>query len=82
MKYIVVNDFIERVSLKQIKAGDTYACLDPKRAEKLIRLGYIAEKAQEEPKKEEKPKKEKVEEPKKTAKAKTTTKRSVKTKKA
>lgn len=83
MKYIVVNDFIERGSLKQIKAGEEYACLDPKRAEKLIRLGYIAEKAQEEPKKEEKPKKEKVEEPeKKTAKAKTTTKRSVKTKKA
>lgn len=76
MKYTVVNDFIERGSLKLIKAGDDYACLDPKRAEKLIRLGYIAEKAEE-------PKNEPVEEPeKKTAKAKTTTKRSVKTKKA
>lgn len=83
MKYIVVNDFIERISLKQIKAGEEYACLDPVRAEKLIRLGYIAEKAEEEPKKADKPKKETVEEPeKKTAKAKTTTKRSVKAKKA
>ena len=82
MKYIVVNDFIERISLKQIKAGEEYACLDPVRAEKLRRLGYIKEKA-EEPKKAEKPKKEKVEEPeKKTAKAKTTTKRSVNAKKA
>ena len=76
MKYIVVNDFIERISLKQIKAGEEYACLDPVRAEKLIRLGYIAEKAEE-------PKKGKVDEPeKKTAKAKTTTKRSVNAKKA
>lgn len=82
MKYIVVNDFIERISLKQIKAGEEYACLDPVRAEKLIRLGYI-EEVKEEPKKAEKPKKEKVEEPeKKTAKAKTTTKRSVNAKKA
>lgn len=80
MQYTVINDFIERGSLKQIKAGDNYACLDPARAAKLIRLGYIAEKV-EEPAKE--PAKEAKKEPeKKTAKASTASKRSVKGKKA
>ena len=79
MEYIVVNDFIERGSLKQIKAGETYACLDPARAGKLKRLGYITEKTAEPAKEPAEP----VEKPKKTtAKAKTTAKSSVKTKKA
>ena len=79
MKYTVVNDFIERGSLKQIKAGDTYVCLDPARVEKLKRLGYITEKTAEPVKEPAEP----VEKPKKTtAKAKTTAKSSVKTKKA
>ena len=75
-QYTVIKDFIERVSLKLIKAGEKYACLDPARAQKLITLGYIAEEA-------EKPAKEDVKEPeKKTAKAVTSAKRSVKGKKA
>ena len=79
MEYTVVNDFIERGSLKQIKAGETYACLDPARAGKLKRLGYITEKTAEPAKEPAEP----VEKPKKTtAKAKTTAKSSVKTKKA
>lgn len=74
MEYTVIKDFIERVSLKQIKAGEKYACLDPARVEKLKRLGYIVEN-------EEKPKKEDAKEPeKKTAKASTSAKRSVKKK--
>ena len=79
MEYTVVKDFIERGTLKEIKAGEKYTCLDPLRAEKLIGWGYI-EKPAEKP--IEKP--EKVAEPeKKTAKAKTTTaKRSTKAKKA
>lgn len=74
MEYTVIKDFIERVSLKQIKAGEKYACLDPARVEKLKRLGYIVEN-------EEKPKKEDAKEPEnKTAKALTSAKRSVKKK--
>lgn len=84
MKYTVIHDFIERGSLNKIKAGDEYACLDPARAAKLIRLGYIAEKAEKpEAEKAEKPKKEDVKAPeKKTAKAQTSAKRSTKAKKA
>ena len=74
MEYTVIKDFIERISLKQIKAGEKYACLDPARVEKLKRLGYIVEN-------EEKQKKEDAKEPeKKTAKALTSAKRSVKKK--
>ena len=74
MEYTVIKDFIERGSLKEIKAGDKYACLDPVRANKLIGWGYLKEPA------EQQPEKEVVDKPKKTtAKAKTTAKRSVKT---
>lgn len=76
MEYTVIKDFIERLTLKQIKAGEKYTCLDPVRAKKLVGWGYL--KALE----EEQSEKEKAEKPeKKTAKAKTTTKRSVKAKK-
>lgn len=75
MQYTVIKDFIERVSLKQIKAGEKYACLDPARAKKLIKLGYI--KADD-----DKPEDDDVKPEKKTAKASTSTKRSVKGKKA
>lgn len=77
MEYTVIKDFIERGSLKDIKAGEKYTCLDPLRANKLIGWGYL--KAPD----EKQPESEDVEKPeKKTAKAKTTAKRSVKTKKA
>ncbi len=74
MEYKVVIDFIERGSLQQFKAGDTYACLDPARAKKLVSLGYISEQAAE-------PKQVEDAEPKKTtAKAKAPAKRSTKKK--
>lgn len=70
MEYLVIKDFIERVTLKLYKAGDKYACLDTERASFLIRTGYLA-----------KPTEKEVEKPKKTAKA-PTTKRSPRAKKA
>lgn len=71
MDYLVIKDFIERVTLKQYKAGDKYTCLDTERASFLIRTGYLA-----------KPTEKEVEKPKKTTAKATTTKRSPKAKKA
>lgn len=55
MNYRVIKYFIAREDCKEYKAGDTFACLDPARADFLIEQGFIAEeKAQEEPKPEKK----------------------------
>lgn len=68
MEYTVVKDYIDRDTKETIKAGSILTCLEPSRAEILIKRGYIAEK-------EEAP--EEVKEPKKeTAKEKTAAKAS------
>ena len=73
MKYVVIKDLIERVTLKQFKAGDIYPCQDTARAQFLIDTGYINEQEDEQPVADAEPKK-----PQKTP----AKKRSTKTKKA
>lgn len=72
MKYVVIKDLIERVTLKQFKAGDIYPCQDTARAQFLIDTGYIKAQEDEKPVADAEPKKPQ----------KTTAKRSTKTKKA
>ena len=74
IKYLIIKDFIERITLKQYRAGEKYTCPDRKRAEFLISTGYLAE-AEEPEVKSENPKTE-------TKTAKDSKKRSVKSKKA
>ena len=77
MEYTVIKDFIDRDTLKQFRAGDTFACLSAERGEELIEKGYLAYKKEEKPK-VKKPEPEKPQ--KKTAKAVTSAKRTVKKK--
>ena len=62
MEYTVVKDFIDRGTLKEFKAGSTYACLDDSRAQLLISRGYIegTTAAPEEKEPEKKPQKAKT----------------------
>lgn len=61
MEYTVVKDFIDRGTLKEFKAGSTYACLDDSRAQLLISRGYIeGTAAPEEKEPEKKPQKAKT----------------------
>lgn len=61
MEYTVVKDFIDRGTLKEFKAGSTYACLDDSRAQLLISRGYIeGTAALEEKEPEKKPQKAKT----------------------
>ena len=61
MEYTVVKDFIDRGTLKEFKAGSTYACLDDSRAKLLISRGYIeGTAAPEEKEPEKKPQKAKT----------------------
>lgn len=61
MEYTVVKDFIDRATLKEFKAGSTYACLDDSRAQLLISRGYIeGTAAPEEKEPEKKPQKAKT----------------------
>ena len=62
MEYTVVKDFIDRGTLKEFKAGSTYACLDDSRAKLLISRGYIegTTAAPEEKEPEKKPQKAKT----------------------
>lgn len=62
MDYTVVKDFIERGTLKSVKAGEKYTCLAD-RAELLIKRGYLAA-----PEPEGNPEKAVAEKPKKEAK--------------
>jgi len=60
MEYTVIRDFIERKTLRTVKAGEKYACLDVKRADFLLMHGYIAEevkKDEDKPDKKDKPQK-------------------------
>ena len=54
MEYTVVKSFIDRETLKEFKAGSTYACLDDSRAQLLISRGYIEGTAAPEEKEPEK----------------------------
>lgn len=49
MNYRVIRPFIAREDCKEYKAGDTFACLDPARAQILIDKKYIAESEAKEP---------------------------------
>lgn len=62
MEYTVVKDFIDRDTLKEFKAGSTFACLDDSRAKLLISRGYIegTTAAPEEKEPEKKPQKAKT----------------------
>lgn len=62
MEYTVVKDFIDRNTLKEFKAGSTFACLDDSRAKLLISRGYIegTTAAPEEKEPEKKPQKAKT----------------------
>lgn len=61
MEYTVVKDFIDRDTLKEFKAGSTFACLDDSRAQLLISRGYIeGTAAPEEKEPEKKPQKAKT----------------------
>ena len=67
MEYTVLNDFIDRETKKEVKAGEVLSCLEPSRAEILLKRGYIAEK--EEAPEPIKPKKETAKVTKTAAKA-------------
>ena len=61
MEYTVVKYFIDRETMKEFKAGSTYACLDDSRAQLLISRGYIeGTAAPEEKEPEKKPQKAKT----------------------
>jgi hypothetical protein len=80
MNYLVIKDLIERKTLKQFRAGETYPCSDPARAEFLIKTGYLAEPEKTEEKEQPSAEEKKPKKVSKTAKA--PAKRSTKTKKA
>ena len=80
MNYLVVKDFIERITFKLFRAGETYPCSDPARAAFLIKTGYLAEP--EQPEEKEQPSVEEKKPKKVTKTAKAPAKRSTKTKKA
>lgn len=81
MEYTVLNDFIDRYTLKQFRAGDIFSCSDATRAEILIKRGYVAAKEEApepESKKETAKTKTAAKAPAKKAASKTTVKKSKK----